>query len=130
MENRPGIYGHATHAARCGFYATLTPTGAADPSLVQSAKPGSMYHLFRGHCAHIRTLWHVPSGYVPSLAGLLEDQFEGARNEAAVCLGTLMKIVGERPLNSIMDQLADVRKVKVKEAYVIAALQDLYATQS
>jgi cytoskeleton-associated protein 5 len=52
-----------------------------------------------------------------ALAGLLEDSFEGARNEAAVCLGTLMKIVGERPLNAIMDQLADVRKVKVKEAY-------------
>ncbi len=27
-----------------------------------------------------------------------------------------MKIVGERPLNAIMDQLADVRKVKVKDA--------------
>lgn len=51
------------------------------------------------------------------LAILLEDSFEGARNEAAVCLGTLMKMVGERPLNALMDGLADVRKVKVKEAY-------------
>ena len=57
------------------------------------------------------------------LAGLLEDSFEGARNEAATCLGTLMKIVGERPLNAIMDQLADVRKVKVKEAYEKATVK-------
>ncbi|KAI0374798.1 ARM repeat-containing protein [Pilatotrama ljubarskyi] len=52
-----------------------------------------------------------------ALASLLEDSFEGARNEAAVCLGTLMKMVGERPLNALMDGLADVRKAKVKEAY-------------
>ncbi|KAI9566458.1 armadillo-type protein [Boletus coccyginus] len=51
------------------------------------------------------------------LAVLLEDSFEGARNEAALCLGTLMKMIGERPLNALMDGLADVRKVKVKEAY-------------
>ena len=57
------------------------------------------------------------------LAGLLEDSFEGARNEAAVCLGTLMKIVGERPLNAIMDQLADVRKAKVKEAFEKATVK-------
>ncbi|KAI5124542.1 hypothetical protein M0805_003064 [Coniferiporia weirii] len=58
-----------------------------------------------------------------ALAGLLEDSFEGARNEAALCLGTLMKIVGERPLNAIMDQLAEVRKVKVKEAYEKATVK-------
>ena len=58
-----------------------------------------------------------------ALAGLLEDSFEGARNEAAICLGTLMKIVGERPLNAIMDQLAEVRKVKVKEAFEKATVK-------
>ncbi|EGN92471.1 hypothetical protein SERLA73DRAFT_172906 [Serpula lacrymans var. lacrymans S7.3] len=57
------------------------------------------------------------------LATLLEDGFEGARNEAAVCLGTLMKMVGERPLNALMDGLADVRKVKVKEAYEKATVK-------
>ena len=58
-----------------------------------------------------------------ALAGLLEDSFEGARNEAAIALGTLMKIIGERPLNAIMDQLADVRKVKVKDAYEKATVK-------
>lgn len=52
-----------------------------------------------------------------ALATLLEDSFEGARNEAATCLGTLMKMVGERPLNAVMEGLADVRKAKVKEAF-------------
>lgn len=52
-----------------------------------------------------------------NLATLLEDGYEGARNEAAVCLGTLMKMVGERPLNATMEGLADVRKLKVKEAF-------------
>ncbi|KAG6897806.1 hypothetical protein C0992_010882 [Termitomyces sp. T32_za158] len=52
-----------------------------------------------------------------ALAALLEDGFEGARNEAAICLGTLMRMVGERPLIAIMEGLADVRKAKVKEAY-------------
>lgn len=58
-----------------------------------------------------------------SLAALLEDSVEGARNEAATCLGTLMKMVGERPLNALMDGLADVRKAKVKEAYEKATVK-------
>jgi hypothetical protein len=57
------------------------------------------------------------------LAALLEDGFEGARAEAATCLGTLMKMVGERPLNALMEGLADVRKAKVKEAYETATVQ-------
>lgn len=57
------------------------------------------------------------------LATLLEDSFEGARNEAATALGTLMRMVGERPLNAIMDGLPDVRKSKVKEAYEKATVK-------
>ena len=38
-------------------------------------------------------------------------------------MGTLMKMVGERPLNAIMDSLADVRKAKVKEAYEKATVK-------
>ncbi|KZT11388.1 ARM repeat-containing protein [Laetiporus sulphureus 93-53] len=58
-----------------------------------------------------------------ALAPILEDSVEGARNEAATCLGTFMKMVGERPLNGLMETLADVRKVKVKEAYEKAAVK-------
>ena len=58
-----------------------------------------------------------------ALSSLLVDSFEGARNEAANSLGTLMKMVGERPLNALMDGLADVRKAKVKEAYEKATVK-------
>lgn len=58
-----------------------------------------------------------------ALASLLEDSFEGARNEAATALGTLMKMVGERPLNPVMEGLADVRKAKVKEAHEKATVK-------
>jgi cytoskeleton-associated protein 5 len=50
------------------------------------------------------------------LVALLEDGSEAARNEAATCLGILIKMVGERPMNAALDGLADVRKAKVKEA--------------
>lgn len=58
-----------------------------------------------------------------SLAPLLEDGTEGARTEAASCLGALMKMVGERPLNAVVDGLPDVRKAKVKEAYEKATVK-------
>lgn len=81
---------------------------------------------FVGRCLSTSTVPPAQAQVKPiseALASLLEDQFEGARNEAAISLGTLMKIVGERPLNAIMDQLADVRKVKVKEAYEKATVK-------
>ena len=49
----------------------------------------------------------------PLSEALASHSFEEARNEAANCLGVLMKMIGERLLNSIMDQQAEVRKVKV-----------------
>ncbi|THH12641.1 hypothetical protein EW146_g7506 [Bondarzewia mesenterica] len=58
-----------------------------------------------------------------ALAALLEDSFAGARDEAAVAFGTLMKMIGERPLGLVMDGLADVRKVKVKEAFEKATVK-------
>ncbi|KAL1735292.1 armadillo-type protein [Schizophyllum commune] len=58
-----------------------------------------------------------------TLATLMEDSFAGARDEAAMCCGTLMKMVGERPLNPVMDGMADVRKAKVKEAFEKATVK-------
>ena len=58
-----------------------------------------------------------------ALATLLEDSYAGARDEAASAFGTLMKMVGERPLAVVMDSLADVRKAKVKEAYEKATVK-------
>jgi cytoskeleton-associated protein 5 len=58
-----------------------------------------------------------------AIAALLEDSYAGARDEAANAFGTLMKMVGERPLGAVMDGLADVRKAKVKEAYEKATVK-------
>ncbi|KAI0721683.1 ARM repeat-containing protein [Cerioporus squamosus] len=58
-----------------------------------------------------------------ALASLLEDPFEGARNEAAVCLGTLMKMVGKRALSAVVDNLPEVRKAKVEEAFESATVK-------
>lgn len=44
-----------------------------------------------------------------------EDSFEPVRTAAAEGLGTLLKVMGERPLNATMDSLDDIRKAKVKE---------------
>jgi hypothetical protein len=44
-----------------------------------------------------------------------EDSFEPVRTAAAEGLGTLMKIMGERPMTATMEQLDDIRKTKVKE---------------
>lgn len=75
---------------------------------------------FLGRCLASATSPIQPPQVKPladSLVLLLEDGFEGARNEAATCFGTLMKMVGERPLNAIMDSLPDLRKTKIKEAF-------------
>lgn len=81
---------------------------------------------FLGRCFATSTTPIPPPQVKPvseALAPLLEDSFEGARNEAATCLGTLMKMVGERPLNALVDSLADVRKAKVKEAFEKATVK-------
>ncbi|THH01430.1 hypothetical protein EW026_g1271 [Hermanssonia centrifuga] len=98
----------------------LPSLGSKNPQV----KEGTL--KFLGRCLATSTTPVPPPQVKPvseSLASLLEDSFEGARNEAAACLGTLMKMVGERPLNAIMDGLADVRKVKVKEAYEKATVK-------
>ncbi|KAL0071435.1 hypothetical protein AAF712_001292 [Marasmius tenuissimus] len=81
---------------------------------------------FLGRCLSTATK-PIPSSEIKpladSLSTLLEDGFEGARNEAASCMGTLMKMVGERPLNAVIEGLADVRKAKIKEAYEKATVK-------
>ncbi|CAG8761322.1 13014_t:CDS:2, partial [Acaulospora colombiana] len=51
------------------------------------------------------------------VANLLGDSVEGVRNESAEALGVLMKIVGERAMNPVLEPLDDLRKAKVKEAF-------------
>ena len=99
----------------------VTPAlGSKNPQV----KEGSLKFLTR--CLSTSSIPIQPTQVKPfseQLATLLEDSFEGARNEAAIVLGTLMRMIGERPLNAIMDGLPDVRKSKVKEAYEKATVK-------
>ncbi|KAF8582676.1 microtubule associated protein [Ramaria rubella] len=58
-----------------------------------------------------------------SLAVLLGDGAAGVRDEAALALGALMKIVGERALNPVVEPLEAARKAKVKEAFEQAVVK-------
>jgi cytoskeleton-associated protein 5 len=81
---------------------------------------------FLTHCLSTSKQAIAPPQVKPvseALATLLEDSYAGARDEAANAFGTLMKMVGERPLAAVMDGLADVRKAKVKEAYEKATVK-------
>ncbi|KAJ6496648.1 microtubule associated protein [Mycena vitilis] len=98
--------------------------GSAFGSKNPQVKEGTL--KFLGRCLSTASSPIQPAQIKPlaeTLAILLEDGFEGARTEAATCLGTLMKMVGERPLNPIMEGLPDMRKSKVKEAFERATVK-------
>jgi cytoskeleton-associated protein 5 len=58
-----------------------------------------------------------------ALAVLIGDGAENVRNESAESLGVLMKIVGERAMNPILEPMDDLRKAKVKEAFEKAVVK-------
>ncbi|EKM55417.1 uncharacterized protein PHACADRAFT_161397 [Phanerochaete carnosa HHB-10118-sp] len=130
MKERKANVTDAIGAALDAVFATTTlPDILPDilPALISKnpqVKEGTL--KFLGRCLATSTTPVPPAQIKPvseALASLLEDSFEGARNEAATCLGTLMKMVGERPLNALMNSLADVRKAKVKEAHEKATVK-------
>ncbi|KAG6832388.1 hypothetical protein H0H92_002656 [Tricholoma furcatifolium] len=124
MKERKASVTDAIGTALDAVFATITLSDVIpdlEPALKSKnpqVKEGTL--KFLGRCLATSTSPIPPPQIKPIsdvLATLLEDGFEGARNEAATCLGTLMKMVGERPLTALMESLADVRKTKVKEAY-------------
>ncbi|KAG4301746.1 hypothetical protein PCANB_001659 [Pneumocystis canis] len=60
---------------------------------------------------------------VESCKGLLSDTFEPVRNSSAEVMGTLMKIMGERHMNSILNGVDDLRKAKIKEYFESAEVK-------
>ena len=97
---------------------------AALTSKNPQVKEGTLKFLCR--CLSTATTPLSPPQIKPmseTLITLLEDTFEGTRNEAANCMGTLMKMVGERPLNGVIEPLADTRKAKIKEAFEKATVK-------
>ena len=52
-----------------------------------------------------------------SLVTLLGDSVEPVRSCAAECLGTMMKIIGERAFNPYIEGVGEIQMNKVKEAF-------------
>jgi cytoskeleton-associated protein 5 len=46
-----------------------------------------------------------------------EDSFEPVRNSAFEGLGTMMKVIGEKAMNTFLEGLDDIKKGKIKEHY-------------
>ena len=87
-------------------------------------KEGTLKFLHR--CLATTTIPPQPAQVKPlgeSLAVLLGDGTESVRIEAAGALGTVMKIVGERAMNPVVEPLDDLRKTKVKEAFEKATVK-------
>ncbi|CCJ28218.1 unnamed protein product [Pneumocystis jirovecii] len=63
---------------------------------------------------------------VESCKILLIDTFEPVRNSSAEVMGTLMKIVGEHQMSSILNDIDELRKAKIKEYFELADVKLKY----
>lgn len=52
-----------------------------------------------------------------ALVALLSDSAEPVRTAAAECLGTMMKILGERTFNPYIENVSEIQMTKVKDAF-------------
>ncbi|KAL5628610.1 hypothetical protein BROUX41_003358 [Berkeleyomyces rouxiae] len=87
-------------------------------------KEGTMKFLVR--C--LRTTRSVPAKpeiqtIVDSAKKLLSESSEGLRSGGAEILGTVMKIIGERPMNPHLEGLDDIRKNKINEYFETAEVK-------
>lgn len=87
-------------------------------------KEGTMKFLVR--C--LRTTRDVPSKaeiatIVESAKKLLAESSEVLRAGGAELLGTVMKIIGERPMNPHLEGLDEIRKTKIREFFEVAEVK-------
>lgn len=58
-----------------------------------------------------------------ALVALLGDSVEPVRSSAAECLGTMMKILGERAFNPYIERVGEIQMGKVKDAFEKAEIR-------
>jgi cytoskeleton-associated protein 5 len=58
-----------------------------------------------------------------ALVALLGDSTEPVRSGAADCLGTMMKILGERTFNPFIENVGELQMAKVKDAFAKAEIR-------
>ncbi|KAK4685920.1 cytoskeleton-associated protein 5, partial [Tremellales sp. Uapishka_1] len=87
-------------------------------------KEGTLKFLHRSLC----TTRDAPSKdqvkpLAESLVALLGDSVEPVRTSAADCLGTMMKILGERTFNPYIEKVGELQMNKVKDAFEKAEIK-------
>lgn len=58
-----------------------------------------------------------------ALTAAMDDGSADVRDAGAQGLGTLMKLIGERPMNQFIDGLDDIKKGKVQEQFKVATVK-------
>ncbi|CEH12775.1 Microtubule-associated protein [Ceraceosorus bombacis] len=58
-----------------------------------------------------------------ALMGAMDDSSPDVRDAGAQGLGTLMKLIGERPMNQFIDALDDIKKGKVQDQFKVATVK-------
>lgn len=58
-----------------------------------------------------------------ALVALLSDSAEPVRTAAAECLGTMMKIIGERAFNPYVENVPEIQLAKVRDAFARAEIK-------
>ncbi|EJD44042.1 ARM repeat-containing protein [Auricularia subglabra TFB-10046 SS5] len=130
MKERKATVTDALGTALDAIFATTTISDILElflPPLTNKSpqvKEGTVKFIHR--CLMNATKPPAPPQVKPladALATLLSDSTEGVRDVAAQAMGCLMKIVGERAMNPILEPLDDLRKAKVKENFEKATVK-------
>lgn len=89
-----------------------------------SVKTGTIQYLVR--CLQTTRQMPAKADIKPIADALLSASADGSadvRDAGAQGLGTLMKLIGERPMNQFIDGLDDIRKAKIQEQFKIATVK-------
>lgn len=98
----------------------LTATKSKNPQV----KEGTLRFLQRSLCSTT----DLPNKdqikpMAEALVALLGDSAEPVRSGAADCLGTMMKLLGERTFNPYVENVAELQMTKVKDAFAKAEIR-------
>ncbi|WVN86161.1 uncharacterized protein L203_101322 [Cryptococcus depauperatus CBS 7841] len=124
LKERKATVTEALAKALDAVFATTTLQDIVDDVLPMlksknpQVKEGTLRFLHRS----LQTTLDAPSKdqvkpMAENLVALLGDSAEPVRSTAAECLGTMMKILGERAFNPFIENVGELQMTKVKDAY-------------
>ncbi|KIR73278.1 microtubule Associated protein [Cryptococcus deuterogattii CA1014] len=124
LKERKAIVGEALGKALDAIFSTTTLQDIAEDVLTSlksknpQVKEGTLKFLHRS----LQTTLDAPGKdqvkpLAEALVSLLGDSAEPVRSTAAECLGTMMKIIGERAFNPYVENVQEIQMAKVKDAF-------------